>query len=502
MTEPTTTVPEVDGYAVTRLLGRGATSAVWAATDTDTDDPVAVKITDPARERAVDVLALAARESAVLSRIADEHVVRLRRAFARPDGSVALITDLAQGGSLADLVAVRGRLTEGEVATVLVPLASTLDTLHRAGVVHGDLSPGNVLFTASGKPLLADFATARAVGESEPPLVAGTPGFLAPERAGGALATEASDVFGLGALAWYALTGRPLPDTGAPDGTGVTGMVGAAYGPVVARMLARDPWARPSAGEAARDLYAVSPPVPVRLVAPGEADVAAALTRRLRAQAVAALSEPPMPLRVPFWRRTRRGRHAAPSETPSRIPLAGRRIGPIRRWRWGRSAVVGALLVAAMSGVLVRTIHARLAQTADPTPATTALVETQATVLLRDLAAARARALVVADPALLAQADAPGSPILEHDTRLIAALRASQARYASLRFEVVSVRDVHVTPPTATVVARLDTVVTTTTATAASAGEGDPGVPTDEAPVLVELRLVEGRWLLADLRAP
>ena len=164
--------------------------------------------------------------------------------------------------------------------------------------------------------------------------------------------------------------------------------------------------------------------------------------------------------------------------------------------------MVGALLVAAMSGVLVRTIHARLAQKADPTPATTALVETQATVLLRDLAAARARALVVADPALLAQADAPGSPILEHDTRLIAALRASQARYASLRFEVVSVRDVHVTPPTATVVARLDTVVTTTTATAASAGEGDPGVPTDEAPVLVGQRLVEGRWLLADLRAP
>lgn len=109
---------------------------------------------------------------------------------------------------------------------------------------------------------------------------------------------------------------------------------------------------------------------------------------------------------------------------------------------------------------------------------------------------------MVADPGLLEQADAPESPILEHDTRLIATIRASSARYASLRFDVVSVRDVRVTPPTATVVAQLDTVLTTTTATAASASDGDPGVPSEEAPLLVELRLVEGRWLLADLRSP
>ncbi len=501
MNEATPTGPDVDGYAVTGLLGRGATSAVWAATDGDTGDPVAVKITDPAAQRAVDVLALAARESAVLSRVADEHVVRMRRAFARPDGSVAVVTDLAQGGSLANLVAARGRLTEGEVATVLVPLATTLDTLHRAGVVHGDLSPGNVLFTAAGKPLLADFATARAVGESEPPLVAGTPGFLAPERADGGLATEPGDVFGLGALAWYALTGRPLPDTGPPEGVEMTGMVGAAYAPVVSRLLAADPIDRPTAGEAARELYAASPPVPVRLVAPGGADVAAALTRRLRAQAVAVLADPPRRRRVPFWRRASRGRHAVPSKSPSRIPLPWRRIGRLPRSRRGRWAVVSALLVAAMSGVLVRTIHARLAQTPDPTPVT-AQVETQARALLRDLAAARARALMVADPGLLEQADAPESPILEHDTRLIATIRASSARYASLRFDVVSVRDVRVTPPTATVVAQLDTVLTTTTATAASASDGDPGVPSEEAPLLVELRLVEGRWLLADLRSP
>ena len=73
--------------------------------------------------------------------------------------------DYAPGGSLRQLVGARGRLSVGETVTVLTPIAQVLAYLHGRGFTHGDVSPGNVLFTAHGKPLLADLGVARMVGD-------------------------------------------------------------------------------------------------------------------------------------------------------------------------------------------------------------------------------------------------------------------------------------------------------------------------------------------------
>lgn len=491
MLPPIGPLPVVAGYAVSHLIGHGATSTVWAATDDDTGEAVAVKITDPAMDRAADVLAIAARESAVLERVPHDHVIRLRRAFARPDGSVAIVMDRAEGGSLADLVAARGRLTDGEVATVLTPLAGVLAALHRAGVVHGDLSPRNVLFTAAGKPLLADFATARAVGEGDAPLPAGTPGFLPPERAAGDVATEAGDVYGLGALAWFALTGRPLSPGAAPDPAHAAGLVGAAYGPVVTALLDADPDARPDPAQAAQRLYAAAPPVPLRLVPPGEGDITVALTRRLRAQAALAPAGPAE--RPPRrWGRRSRGRHAAPAPrgaagSRGRLPAGGVGLG-----------LVGVVVVA----VAVSTVAwVRGTDGSGPDPVDPALVEIteHAEGALGGLVAQRARALQEADPAGLLRAEALGSPIHEHDGRLVAALLSTGRRYAAVRYTIRTVRPVEVHPPTATLLAQIDTLAYD----AAAPTEAVAAVtPTPGAPVLVEVRLVDGRWLLADVREP
>jgi hypothetical protein len=455
--------PVVPGYAVSRPVGRGATGTVWAAVEEDGGTEVALKIPDPAAYQPAELLAQAAREIAVLEGVAAEHVVRLRRIVHLPGGGVALVLDLAEGGSLADLVAARGRLGEGEVATVCTALATALAELHDAGVIHGDLTAGNVLFTREGKPMIADFASARLVGESDPPLIAGTPGFVAPEVARGDIPTEASDAYGLGALAWFALTGMPRT-AGPPDEAEAVGFVGREMGPVVWPLLAAEPPARPGLLEAAGAFYAAATPVPVRLV-DGPGDSAVALTRRIRAQAAADEGTP----------RRAAGRHASgagPRGAAARWVRSRR--GALRTrvarlpWR-ALGRVVGILIAMAGLFVVGRVLGARLveagpapaavlasdAPAADPAaagapdgagappathppPSPAAQVRADPRAVLTAIADARAAAIVAADPEALKQVEAPESPMHRHDTNLIATLAAAQRSYAGLSFTVQS----------------------------------------------------------------
>ena len=124
--------------------------------------------------------------------------------------------DYAAGGSLGQLVAGRGKLGPGETVTVLTPIAQALAYLHGQGFTHGDVSPGNVLFTAHGKPLLADLGVARMVADAAAVSDAGTEGFRdpAPVDAVRAGLQPERDVYSLAALGWYCLTGR-APEPGA-----------------------------------------------------------------------------------------------------------------------------------------------------------------------------------------------------------------------------------------------------------------------------------------------
>ncbi|MFZ1287803.1 MAG: serine/threonine-protein kinase, partial [Candidatus Phosphoribacter sp.] len=329
----------VPGFHLGELIGRGGASRVWAAERLVDGARLAVKVTSPGRLHVGQLMELAAREIAVLDRVRHEHIIRLHEAHPLPDGSVAVVLDLADGGDLDTLVRARGRLPAGEVATMCTPLAGALAALHAAGVIHGDLSPRNVLFAADGRPLLGDFEAARLVGEGHPPLVAGTPGFLAPEVASGDIPTEASDIYGLGAIAWFAITGRALtPTVGAPgtevrapDLAEATALVGRGFAAVVCAMLAADPADRPRADQAAVWCYGAAVPEPVGLVTPGSAvglrgdlsrvDPDSALTQRLRESAGHSThSASPEPTSV----RRRRTEHRAARRT--------RLLGGIRAW--------------------------------------------------------------------------------------------------------------------------------------------------------------------------
>ncbi len=186
----------------------------------------------------------------------------------QPTAGLGLVMDYAAGGSLAQLVNCRGPLGVGETVTVLTPIAQALGYLHGKGFMHSDVAPGNVLFTAHGKPLLADLGITRMVGDAAVPFPAGTDGFLDPApvdalRAG--LQPE-RDVYSAAAVGWYCLTGkapepRPKPSAAVP----LVPDVPAALAAALEAGLKEDRRERPTALEFAAAIYRSADAAPVDL---------------------------------------------------------------------------------------------------------------------------------------------------------------------------------------------------------------------------------------------
>ncbi len=198
------TAPQVAGYRVEELVGFGGCGEVWRARDVATGRLVALKQlrnAGPPAER--DRLR---REAAVLAGLSSPHIVRLVTVVTAAQGLV-LVLDFQGGGSLASLLRTRPRLAPGEVVTIAAPLAAALAEVHAAGLVHGDISPANVLFAVDGRPVLSDLGVARLAGRAGAEAV--TAAYADPAVLDGAPLTTAADVYALAAVCFEALTGRP-----------------------------------------------------------------------------------------------------------------------------------------------------------------------------------------------------------------------------------------------------------------------------------------------------
>jgi hypothetical protein len=161
-----------------------------------------------------------AREAEVLTRLRHPNIVGLLDVL--DDGAdITLVMPYLTGGTLADRVTRHGPAPAEEVERLADDLSGALAEAHRAGVVHRDIKPGNVLFDAEGVPHLADFGVASSREHTEGltavGTVVGTPGFMAPEQARGEVAGQAADVFALGATLLYAATGQGPYGRGAPE---------------------------------------------------------------------------------------------------------------------------------------------------------------------------------------------------------------------------------------------------------------------------------------------
>jgi hypothetical protein len=245
----------VPGYAVDGQLDAGGDGLVWVAREEATGRHVALKlidIADPgAREQA-------RREASLLTTIEHPHVLPML-GIADTPGALVLVLALAGGGSLADLLTVRGTLPPGEIVTVCAPIGQALADLHARGLVHGNLTPGNVVFTADGRPMIADLGISRLGGEfrTEVDMI---DGYAAPEVQAGYPPQPGSDVYGLAVIAMRSLTGyvpaHPIVLPGIPPAT-----QGA-----LAQALHPDPMRRPDAMSLSNALFALADPEPIMLV--------------------------------------------------------------------------------------------------------------------------------------------------------------------------------------------------------------------------------------------
>ncbi|WP_171042238.1 serine/threonine-protein kinase [Sinomonas gamaensis] len=292
------------GYDVVRLLGRGGAGDVWLLRARSSGRLAAGKIVRDQQGR------LAARKEARrLSSHRHPHVVDFLGSVPLPDGGgVVLLMDYAAGGSLARLVSARGRLSVGETVTTIAPIAQALAALHLNGTSHLDVSPGNVLFVAEGKPLLADLGAARTVGEERAPR-AETAGFADPAADDSShIAGPASDVYALGALAWFCLTGT-APEQGIrrPPLTLVAPTVPRSLATAVAAALDEEPRLRPTAAEFARAVLRSARPEPVDLAPAVEPEVLPHLVTRIREDSRSRRPRLPFSLAVPgrLWTRAR-----------------------------------------------------------------------------------------------------------------------------------------------------------------------------------------------------
>ncbi|MDQ0864373.1 protein kinase domain-containing protein [Arthrobacter globiformis] len=295
--------PAIAGYSVCRRLGRGGSAEVWLVAQDSTGVKLALKCfgrprgsgepggAEPgsAEPGSADTHLAVAREEdirrelLVMSVLDHEHLVKAYgvvrtdepgstveagRTEEAGGGRVGLLMDYAAGGSLQQLVTARGALSVGETVTVLTPIAQVLGYLHGKGFTHSDVAPGNVLFTAHGKPLLADLGVARMVGDVSGIPDQHTDGFAdpAPVDAVRAGLQPERDVYAAAALGWYCLTGQPPPPSAArPPLSLLVPDVPAELAAVLEAGLSDDRRQRPAAAEFGTAVYRSAAAVPVDL---------------------------------------------------------------------------------------------------------------------------------------------------------------------------------------------------------------------------------------------
>lgn len=292
----------IAGHRLLGRLGAGGMGVVYLAR-TPGGALVALKVLLAEYAEEPDFRERFRREVEVARRVDSPWAVPL--VDADPDAEAPwLTTAFVPAPSLGEAVAAYGPLAEHGVRLLGARLAEALGAVHRVGLVHRDLKPGNVLIAHDG-PRLIDFGIARAPQDTAltaTGLVVGTPGYLSPEQAqdGGDGIGPASDVFALGCVLAFAATGR------APFGSGPVDalLYRAVHDPadldgvpsellaVLERCLEKDPARRPDAGELARELVRE----PAADGAPRDAETAEWLpepvTRLIAERSAAALALP------------------------------------------------------------------------------------------------------------------------------------------------------------------------------------------------------------------
>lgn len=209
-------------YELTEHIATGGMASVWRATDRVLTRPVAIKILLPHLAADPDFVARFRREAVAAARLAHPLIVAI---YDTCDDPEAIIMELVEGRTLRDELDQSRFLSSAQAVAIASDVAQALDVAHKAGLVHRDVKPANVLLSGNGQVKVADFGIAKAArsagGDEDPDLpdlttvgyMVGTAKYLAPEQVAGGAIDARTDVYALGALLYEMLCGRP-PFTG------------------------------------------------------------------------------------------------------------------------------------------------------------------------------------------------------------------------------------------------------------------------------------------------
>lgn len=298
-------------YRILDRIARGGMSTVYAAVDERLDRMVAVKVmssalsADPAFS---DRFAREARAAARLTHLNAVSVYDQGHEIAQDGHHVFLVMELVEGRTLRELIRERGRLTAAEAVSIMEPVLSALSAAHRAGLVHRDVKPENILLSDDGVVKVADFGLARAV-ETDPSstrtgLMMGTVAYCAPEQIARGEADPRSDVYAAGIVLFELLTGSP-PYTG-------ESAMNVAYQHVHSRVPAPSSKVKP-AGDIPTEIDEIVVAATDSDPSGRPNDAGALLAELADARAATGLPITPVPPRV-------RDRSARPERTRSRTP--------------------------------------------------------------------------------------------------------------------------------------------------------------------------------------
>lgn len=265
----------LDGrYRVDTTIATGGMSTVYRGHDVRLDRPVALKVMDTRYAGDHQFLTRFQREARAIARLKNPGLVAIYDQGGDA-GHPFLVMELVEGGTLRELLRERGPMPPHAMVAVLRPVLGGLGEAHRAGLVHRDVKPENVLISDDGEVKLVDFGLVRAIAEAgitSTSVILGTASYLSPEQVAGTATGPRSDVYSAGIMAFELLTGttpfrgdsalavaHQRLDQDVPPPSSLIGGVPPQFDAFIARATARNPDARfPDASAMAEELEAIA----------------------------------------------------------------------------------------------------------------------------------------------------------------------------------------------------------------------------------------------------
>ncbi|MEO8707165.1 MAG: serine/threonine-protein kinase [Kofleriaceae bacterium] len=266
----------VGEYCIEDLIGEGGMGRVYAAAHPVIGKRAAIKVLRPELSANQDAITRFVQEARLVNEIGSPNIVDIFAFGALPDQRCYFVMELLRGESLRDRLRRESKLPLADALVILETITFPLEAAHEHGVVHRDLKPDNVFLVRSkgDRPLvkLLDFGIAKLVDPQRPQhtqtgIMLGTPAYISPEQARGEGVDHRTDIYALGAMAFELVTGEVVfPATNAADMIAMhlfqqprSALVLDATIPpplaaLIARMLAKDPAARPTLDRVRQEL--------------------------------------------------------------------------------------------------------------------------------------------------------------------------------------------------------------------------------------------------------